>query len=177
MMTVKRAVGDISREKLFFISIFVFLLVFPYSVYGYFAFFPDIFSVLAGYWIVSDERKSYGMILIAGIVAFLQIFFGGDFLTSLFFITTALFVSFFPSIFPPHFIGVVRAVFILSFFSASVKFEPLFDLQAFAKLEFSAYSLKLLKFIFFVILKILASLVLAAAIYPLVYQRKREIIF
>lgn len=104
----RREKSDIDRVKLVFVSIFVFMLAFPYSVWGYLCFFPDIFSVLVAYWIASDSTKRYGVILVCGIIAILRTVFGGEFIFSSAILVTGLIASMFPHLFRSEFASVLK---------------------------------------------------------------------
>lgn len=118
---------QIDRMKLLFASIFLFFLAFPYSVWGYMCFFPDIFTVLSAYWISSDESKGLRMILVVGLIAVLRTFFGGEFLFSVFIIFFSILVSFLPGYFKSEFSSVLKISFSLSLIWVMIT-SPLFSI-------------------------------------------------
>ncbi len=155
-----RRKNEIDRNRLLFVSLFVFFLVFPYSYFGYLAFFPDIFSILLAYWISSDEKKSYGVIVISGVIGILKVSLGGDIMSSVFFVILGLVSTFYPDFFEGNLFSVLRISALTSFFSA------LFESNW---VEFLPESIA------FIILKVVITSVFAFSIYPFVIVERRKI--
>lgn len=155
--------SEIDRVKLLFVSFFVFLIAFPYSVWGYLCFFPDIFITILAYWISSDRSKSYGMILIAGIIAILRTFFGGEFFFSVSIIALALFVSFFPSLFKSEFGSVLKITLILSVAWILLNF-PLKNIG----------EVSIAEDILCALLKVGLTFVFSAVVFPFVKSERRD---
>lgn len=159
-----REISEIDRVKLLFVSFFVFLIAFPYSIWGYLCFFPDIFTTMLAYWISSDRSKSYGMILIAGIIAILRTFFGGEFLFSVSMIALALFVSLFPSLFKSEFRSVLKITLISSLFWILLNF-PLKNIEEVNNIG---------EQVLCALLKVGLTVVFSAAVFPFVKSERRD---
>jgi hypothetical protein len=119
MKTLKRK-SDISIKKLIFISALLFLLFIPYVYFGYLAFFPDLFSIVAAYWISADEKKSYSVIFISYAIALLRVIFGGNPLVGTLYILTGFIASYMPDMFKGNFPTVVILTAILTLLSSTI---------------------------------------------------------
>ncbi len=165
---MRKLADEISIEKLSVVSIFVFLIFFPYSLYGYLAFFPDISCVLLGYWLASNGSRIYGIIIIGGVIAILRYVFGGDVIVSISFVV----VSFIVSLLSSYLGGIpanIYSVLVITLLGLipSVVFRGLIS-DIFISFELQ----KFLKFSIYVFLKIGSTLIFVLVIYPIVYQPK-----
>lgn len=156
---------QIDKIKLLFASIFMFLLAFPYSVWGYMCFFPDIFSILTAYWISADESKGLRMIFIVGLMALMRTLFGGEFLFSIFMIGFSLLVSFFPRYFRSEFSSVVKISFALSLIWVIIT-SPLLSVLDDTYLLISIATCSGLK--------VFVTVVLSAVLFPFVKSEKKD---
>lgn len=153
--------SDISRERLIFISFFLILLLFPYLYFGYLAFFPDIFCVLVVYWVVSDEQKSFGAILISGLLAVLRVFFGGSPFAGAIYVLFGLASTFFPQYFAGNIFSVILWTPVITFLTSLV-----------VSFDFSEFFYS----IFLSLLKLLSTTIFAVIIFPLLFKERRKIL-
>lgn len=153
--------NEIDRAKLLFLSLFIFFLVFPYSYFGHLAFFPDIFSALFAYWICSDRTKSFGVILISGLIGIIKVSLGGSFVSSSFFVALGLISSFYPDFFQGNLPSVIMTTLLSSFFS--VLFEANL-LESFPIV------------ILLILVKVFVTTIFSISIYPFVLIERRKAI-
>jgi len=159
-MRLVRNKSDISRNKLLFLSVFIFLLFLPYVYFGYFAFFPDVFSVLAAYWIAQSDKKALNVTLISYLLAVLRVIFGGSPLAASTYIIVGLVSSFIPHIFSGDFIGIVSLTFILTLLSSLIiSFNVIVDKP---------------ETLLIVLIKLISSILLSILIFPFVIREERE---
>lgn len=151
--------SDIDKRKLLFVSIFVFLLSFPYSIWGYLCFFPDIFSVIFSYWLVSYRTSFYTMMFVCGTISALRVIFGGEFFFSVFMVLTAFFVSLFPWFIRDEFSSALRITLILSLIWSVLKFP---------------FGEDFLFSVLCVLAKILITFVFALCIFPFVKSERKD---
>jgi hypothetical protein len=159
-MRLVRNKSDISKNKLLLLSVFISLLLLPYVYFGYLAFFPDVFSVLAAYWIAQSDKKNFNIILISYLVAVLRVILGGSPLAASTYIIVGLVLSFTPHIFSGDFIGVVSLTFILTLLSSlTISFDVIVDKP---------------ETLLLVLIKLISSTLFSILIFPFVIKEERE---
>lgn len=168
-MLHSREKSDIDRIKLIFVSFFLFILLFPYSVWGYLCFFPEMFSIMVAYWIASDREKSYGMLSICGMFAVLRYLFGGELSFSILIVVVGFIVSLFSRFFKSDFSSVLKITFLLSLAWSLLNFpfqSALYDSELFVRSSLCG------------VIKVATTVVLTIAVFPFVkVERKDRFIF